>query len=465
MLDKENYLCTCTIKVCFILCALRVPFVAFVVKKNLTAKSTEYSLRVRREGPSKKNIMKRIYTVRTALLIIFLASAVISCRKDNVPVYDHFVSKELKLSYTASTVSAFLDLADNAYPQIADLKPFVKNDLNVYKLIYKTTIDGDEVEVSGLVCTPSTAGEYPVLSFQNGTNTVNAYAPSEFLTDPANQMIQFISSMGFVVLIADYPGFGKSANIPHPYLVKEPTVNSLVDMIRAVNEGQGHEFEGITIKNAYYLLGYSQGGWSTLALHKSLETDYSADFNLRGSVCGAGPYNLYNIFAGMVSTTEYPVPYYLGYILNAYSAYHQFTNPVTDIMNEPYASRLSSLYTGTLTGGQINSQLTTSIPGLFKADFLSGFIADPKYSSVRDALKNNSISAWKSVIPLYFIHSDGDTHVPVSATNIMYDAMIAAGTSSSTCKKLILSSLDHGDAVVPTMVEGLKFLINLRGQN
>ena len=31
----------------------------------------------------------------------------------------------------------------------------------------------------GLVCVPAAPGDYPVLSFQNGTNTVNAYAPSD----------------------------------------------------------------------------------------------------------------------------------------------------------------------------------------------------------------------------------------------------------------------------------------------
>jgi pimeloyl-ACP methyl ester carboxylesterase len=408
--------------------------------------------------------MKRIIILRIALFFLAGALMVTSCKKDINPSYDYFVSKELRVSYTTATISSFLDIADNTYPEFADLKTFIKNDINVYKMIYNTTIDGEVVEVSGLVCTPTAAGEYPVLSFQNGTNTVNAYAPTEFITDPSNQMVQFISSMGFVVLLADYPGFGKSVNIPHPYLITEPTVRSLVDMIRAVNEGEGSEFQGITIKNEYYLLGYSQGGWATLALHKALENDYSEDFKLAGSVCGAGAYNMYNMFLGMLNTTEYPMPSYLGYIINAYSAYHQFTNPVSDILNEPYASRLSSLYTGTLTLGQINNQLTKSISGLFKQEFLSGFASGANYSTVRDALKNNSITAWNTAVPLFFIHSDGDTHVPVTSTLTMYDAMIAAGTSSSTCKKLILSSLDHGDAVVPCMTEGLKFLVGLREQ-
>jgi hypothetical protein len=158
------------------------------------------------------------------------------------------------------------------------------------------------------------------------------------------------------------------------------------------------------------------------------------------------------------------MPYYLGYIINAYSYYDQFTNAVSDILNEPYASRLGTLYTGTLTGGQINNQLSTSIPELFKADFISGFDSSPTYSSVRESLISNSVAAWNSYKPLLFVHGEGDTHVSVTATHTMYDAMISAGTSSGICTKVTFPGLDHGDAVLPCMIEGLMYIINLRDQ-
>jgi len=140
------------------------------------------------------------------------------------------------------------------------------------------------------VCVPAKPGDYPVLSFQNGTNTLNASAPSEFPSDYSYQMIELIASLGYIVVISDYPGFGASASIPHPYLVKEPTVRSLVDNFYAVKELALSELQGINLINEYYLLGYSQGGWATLALHKALENEYSEDFDLIGSACGAGPY-------------------------------------------------------------------------------------------------------------------------------------------------------------------------------
>jgi pimeloyl-ACP methyl ester carboxylesterase len=395
--------------------------------------------------------------------IILLASVlIISCTKENKDPYSYYVSKEFAVSYTKTTITNLITYVSGQIPEASILKPLVTSDVNVYKMVYKTTISGKQINASGLICVPATAGDYPVLSFQNGTNTVNANSPSESASGLTYQMIEIFASMGYIVVIADYPGFGESKQLPHPYLVKEPTVRSLVDMLFAVKEIAISELPGITIKNEYYLLGYSQGGWATLALHKALELDYNSDFNLKGSACGAGPYNISLLMQYMLNETTYSMPGYLGYILNAYTSYNQFTNPVSDIFKEPYASKVSTLYTGVLSLGQINSQLTTSIPGLINSDFLSGFATSSKYSSIRDALNNNSITAWHSYKPLLLLHGGSDTQVNPITTETIYSDMIQAGTSVDLCKKVIIPNADHGDGLVPAMIQAIQFLLNLK---
>jgi pimeloyl-ACP methyl ester carboxylesterase len=394
-------------------------------------------------------------------LHIVIIIALVSCSKnDDGQEYSYFVSKELKLAYNKVYIKSLLDAASGLIPEVSAIKPLVVSDVNVYKVVYKTTIDGTQINASGLVCVPSTPGDYPVLSFQNGTNTVNADSPSEFAIN--YQLIEIIASMGYIVVIADYPGFGESFPMPHPYLIAEPTVRSLIDMLFAVKELSGSELDGISLLNEYYLLGYSQGGWATLELHKAIEQEYSTDFNLKGSACGAGPYNIFLLMQGMMGATAYPMPVYIGYIINAYTAYDQFTNPVTDILNEPYASRLPSLYNGMLSSGQINAQLTTSISGLITSGFLTGFASSAKYASVKEALNKNSIAPWHSNIPLLFVHGEKDTDVNPSATETMYTGMIQAGTSSQICKKVIIPGVGHGDGVAPSMIQGILFLNDLR---
>jgi len=397
------------------------------------------------------------------VLILLLLFGADSCKKQNQnSSYSYYVSKRFAVNYNQGYINGLIDVASTVYPELSTIKQYVKSDVNVYEIVYKTTISGNDVNASGLICLPVTPGSYPVISFQNGTNTLYSDSPSQAPKDNLYQLVEFLASMGYIVVVADYPGFGESSQIPHPYLVTEPTVRSLVDLLHATKEMVGPEFPGFTLKNEFYLLGYSQGGWATLALHKAMELDYSSDFNLVGSACGAGPYNILKLLENMVGKPTYPMPVYLAYIVNAYSAYAQFTNPISDIFNEPYASRIGSLFTGLLTSDQINSQLTTSIPTLLNPGFVSGFSTVPKYSSIVDALNKNSISGWMTSKPLFLIHAGNDTSVDPSSTENMYTAMIQAGTSQNLLQKEIVPGFDHSEGAIPCLLKGFLFLNNLK---
>jgi len=405
--------------------------------------------------------INRIILIPSVTVALFL-SLLTSCKKeDQSKSYSYFVSKQYAVEYNKEYITGILDLASGAIPDLVSIKPLVTGDISIYKIVYKTTINGNKKNASGLICVPKTPGAYPVLSFQNGTNTVNTSAPSEYPTDYTYQLVEFIASMGYIVVIADYPGFGESADIPHPYLVAEPTVQSLIDLLYSTKEMVSSEFPGITVKNEYYLLGYSQGGWATLSLHKAIEQNYSSDFNLAGSSCGAGPYDILQLLQGMVNKSTYPMPVYLAYIVNAYTSYNQFTNPASDIFNEPYASRVSSLFTGLLTSDEINSQLTTSIAGLINPDFISGFLTSPQYSSVRNALISNSVAAWHTYKPLLLVHGGNDTQVDPSSTENMYYALIQAGTAQDLLQKSVVPGVDHSEGAIPCMIRGILFLNSL----
>lgn len=390
--------------------------------------------------------------------VLIFAITFSSCRKNDETPYRYLVSAENAISYSKSNINNLLNAAANYYPEIQQVVQFVSSGVDVYKIIYTTNIGNRVIKASGLMCVPQVPGEYPVISFQNGTNTVDAWAPSNFVIDTRYQMIEIVASMGYIVVMPDYPGFGASASVPHPYLVKEPTVKSVLDMLRAAKEAAGNEIKGIKIKNEYYFIGYSQGGWATMALHEAVEKDYNNEFNLAASVCGAGPYDIYYLFSTMAGTSTYPMPVYICYIVYAFKAYNQFTNPVTDILNQPYASKLSALFDGKHNFSQINAELTTSIPGLITSGFLAGFATDQKYAGVRNALVSNSIQPYNTKKLLYLFHGSSDEDVNPQVTEHFYNQMISAGSSPALVKKEIFDGLDHGEAVIPALIKGLLFI-------
>jgi dienelactone hydrolase len=410
--------------------------------------------------------MKSKPTLRILLLLALPLIIMQSCRKD--PPEDPFadntylLSSKVEMMRTKENIISVLNLAATQYPAAAEIISDVISGVNIYSITYNTDFQGEDVIASGLVCIPTVPGTYPILSFQNGTNTLHSAAPTE---DPQNllfTMIEYIASSGYVVIIPDYLGFGASKNMAHPYLHRESTVRTVMDMLRSLAEFDDDVAKDISISTDCYIMGYSQGGWATMALLDALENDYSSEFTVKAAACGAGPYDLAHFNASVLEMTEYPMPVFLCYIANAYSTYDIYPNLLSDLFNDPYADRIPGLYDGLHTPDQINSQLTTSITGLFSAVYLSGADTDPNFAGVRTALSENSINGWDTEVPLLLLHGTADTYVMPELSESMYNRMIGSGTSATSCFYVTMEGLDHSEAAVPAGFASYQFFNTYR---
>jgi pimeloyl-ACP methyl ester carboxylesterase len=403
----------------------------------------------------------RYMAILTGALTLF---AVQSCKEKTDPFDDnlYLVSADREVTLTKTSILTLLNAASTLYPDVSMITNDVASGVIVYSVTYNTTFMGNDVLASGLIAVPSEPGSYPVLAYQNGTNTLYANAPSVNPYYTLYQLLECAASTGYVVVITDYLGFGVSEDIAHPYLHKESTVQTVIDMLYALREFDEDIAKDITVLDEHYLMGYSQGGWATLALLETLEQDYAADFNLAGCTCGAGPYDVSYFNSWLLGQTEYPMPSFIGYISYAYSTHGLFTNSLSEIFNEPYATRIPALYDGTRSTEQINDQLTISISQLFKPEYISGYASAPAFKSVRDAMTANSVEGWDSNVPLLFTHGTADTYVPPVLSQRIYDAMITAGTSVASCAYVPLEGLDHSAGIVPAGLAGLAFFKSLR---
>ena len=99
-----------------------------------------------------------------------------------------------------------------------------------------------------------------------------------------------------LVILADYEGYGCSADRPHPYLYQELTARQVVDAVRyglaLYATHVGNDFAAFEDEWKSVCIGYSQGGSVSLATHKFIETNgLSDELHFAGSVCGDGPYD------------------------------------------------------------------------------------------------------------------------------------------------------------------------------
>jgi pimeloyl-ACP methyl ester carboxylesterase len=406
--------------------------------------------------------------VRRFLFIMITGALLFSgCKSDLkdpvVTIKDQYlVSYTLVRSVTATDVTDFFTPAQFIYPDVADIMPAVKSGAKVYSVTYQTTLGTQKITASGLVCIPDGGATYPMLSFQNGTNTVYADAPSLSPSSTLSQLITGFAATGFVAVMPDYLGFGSSTEVFHPYLHKESTVTPILDLFRAVKEMSAKTDLNFKLSTDLYLMGYSQGGLSTLQLDHAIETSYGSEFNLKAVGCGSGPYNLTLLTQTILSDTTFHQPFFLAYITKAFKSVGAFSNPYSDIFNEPYASRIDGLFDGINGGEAINSQLTTSMTGLFTNEFRTTFNTNAKFKDMADALAASSVPAWRIKTPLILSHGLADIDVAPVMTQQLYADLINLDPALPVTY-IPMPGYDHMSASAPSLINFVKRFLVIRG--
>lgn len=337
----------------------------------------------------------------------------------------------------------------------------IKSSVTVHKITYKTTFKGQEITASGLVILPNTDEEVGMLSFQHGTIASNDEAPS--LTSASSDLMMFYSAMatpGLIGVAPDLIGFGSSSNVLHPYYLEEPTADAILDCLKAARELA--LVNGLKFNGRLFLAGYSQGGYATMAAHKAIEADGLENFTLVASFPSSGGYDIKGVQRFFFQQTEYDNPFYLAYVAMAYKTHLGWSQPISDLFKEPYASKIPLLFDGTKSAGTINGELTEKISDLIQADILTKIDTDTKYTYINEAFAENSLTDWTPKIPIYMYHGDLDITVPYQNSVDVYNKFIANGASTDVVKFSTLPFATHGTGVTPYIVQFMNQLLILK---
>ncbi len=397
-------------------------------------------------------------------LIALLNGCDLNNNNEPEPTDRYLVSFEKHKTYLPTFIKSVLNPLITLYPDLKVIADNAQFGVEVYKITYNTKFEGKDIVASGLVAVPAGSGSFPVISYQNGTNTLNSNAPSVNPDYELYLLLEFVASTGFIVSVPDYLGFGASSSMYHPYYDRKSTVESVTDMLWAVNE-LVKNYLTIANKKDLYVMGYSQGGWATMELQKHIEENYASEFNLNASACGAGGYDLRYINNYILGQTEYPMPYYIGYVMNSYIKSGKITIPASDIFKSPYSERILTLYDGTRSGDQINAQLTTKTADLFTAEYLTGANTNSKFISVMSSLSNNSRTAWKTNVPTMILHGTDDNYVPYQVSDNIYKDFLAKGVPAGTVTLVPVPGAGHNSGIIPIGVASINWFIELSKKN
>jgi pimeloyl-ACP methyl ester carboxylesterase len=314
----------------------------------------------------------------------------------------------------------------SAMTDYASFIPFVQAGINIYRVEYNTVLNGEGINVSGLFVIPDgLSAQTPIVVYNHWTMQKDE-APSfcndsQYYTD-IGLCYSLASIFRCVILIPDYIGHGISSDTLHPYVHAETLGQASLDIIRAYADYTDITDDAPPANNNVVILGYSEGGYSSVALHKKIQ-ETAKDLSVVKTYAGAGPYDIENfvkeVMMQNMDLSANSISSYL-WVLATYVEYSGYTREYAKMFstadNEILKSNNYSL--GYLAKYPINQ----NPQNLFHKDFIDDVLND-RDEEFGEILKENSLAHFVPSDSLILFHSEADSWVYVSNTVNTYNNM------------------------------------------
>lgn len=368
-----------------------------------------------------------------------------------VPGIDLFVSATSLGTYPKATIQAFAIAAG-----LTSYTSQVKYDVEFFRFVYKTSFKGNQIQASGLLGIPKNMPTTPsILSAQHGTMFKAEEAPSNFPSTFTG--FELFAAGGYVTLIPDFIGYGVSKNIPHPYYDQQYSGLAVIDMIKAVKYYLLNE--KIASSNRLFLVGYSEGGYVTMAAQKEIETNTAHQLAVTAAAAGAGGYDLTGMLSAIANTPNYSAPSYLSLLINAYNKTYDWNRPNTDFFKQPYADKIPSLLNGTKSRGEIDVQLNTSPTALFNPVFYANLVSASGEVALKQKLTANSFLEWTPKGALRLFHGTADEAVYYQTSVTTFNKFKANGATN--VEFFTIQNGTHESSIQPMLENVLPWIQSL----
>jgi len=280
--------------------------------------------------------------------------------------------------------------------------------------------NGDAITLSGKVLIPSNGKFDRYILVSHYTIGSNKEAPSNSFP-----LEGLLCSMGYAVICPDYIGYGITADKIHPYLVMDLTAINVVDMFLAVRRYFDHV--GLRpVHDDIYLMGYSQGGATTMAVEYMIESLYNEfllddhPIRIRRVFAGGGPYDVKATYDRFVTTdcADYPVAVPL--VLQGMIHGNGLELEMGSIMQPWLCDKIDEwVNSKKYNTAEINTLIGTKVTHNMLTE--TGMnVQSKEVSELYKAMVQNSIIsyAWEPQAPVYILHSmDDETVTFLNATN------------------------------------------------
>ena len=374
-----------------------------------------------------------------------------SSSTDDLPENEFLVSETLRRTITQQQLETFWFFAG-----VPDAEDFVAYDVDVHTVVYNTRdLEGNPIQASGAILVPQGIDNPGLLSVQHATIFSNSEAPSVDIGISVTARKAIFASAGYITFLPDYLGYGVTEELLHPYQVESSLAETSRDLILA-----GLEFiENRNLTNTNQpvnLIGYSEGAYASLALAKLIEESLPiADIGLLSM--GAP---IFDISATMDEIIQNPdvtrecVPCY-AYFLYTYHQLYDFSRPLSDYFNAPYAQEITGgLFNGEQTSQEVSNSLPETVSELFTDGFIQRYL-DGEETELEQAVAENDLFYIPDAAVL-LVHGDVDTVAPLFNSDDFEQRALNAGKSNITY--IVEEGVNHTEGFIPWGIETLEAL-------
>lgn len=359
-------------------------------------------------------------------IICFLLLSVLACQPESVeyvsfddPYLFHpysTVVDDLSDGIPENPLSASLEDEETkaSYLNICDLGKGLLSGIGSGKIhsisgtYWSTDQDGLPIRLSGKIMLPASGRIRNYILLSHFTIGADRECPSRSF-----QLEGLLALDGYALIIPDYIGYGASADRIHPYLCSNLTARNVVDMLDAAVPYL-EKINRIPEDDSLILMGYSQGGATTVAVQRLLESDEYADqYTILRNFAGAGPYDIAVTYDDAIKKDYTGIPCAIPLIVLGLNEGEHIGLDMANYFQSPLLENyeewiLSKKYTtkemGNLIGAKQLSLIMTDSARQKR---------DPKTIKFYNAMMVNSlVGNWTPRAPIYMFHSQDDDTVP-----------------------------------------------------
>ena len=327
----------------------------------------------------------------------------------------------------------------------------ISYDIKIYSVDYKTTDpNGNEAIASGAIYIPMNTGKesLSLVSGQHGLTIQKSDVAS--LIPALGYLGVFGASIGYAVIQPDYLGLGNS-DFPYYPVYQKSNGKVLLDMVDGV---KGFACENdIKLNDNLFLIGYSNGGYNSIAMHEELSSR-PRDFDIDASVVIAGYYDLEREkdfkYPEIIETPAWAI--YHSYVIDR--TYN--LNIIDKIIQKPYVDNLDDLFSGEYSATYIDQKLTRYTEKLFTPEFLNEYETLEIFDDYKKAINSNSLMNANIIGDIFLIHSKEDEVVPYGQSQNLFESIKSKGGNAEL---VLLEKGKHSPQdYVMSVVDALKWL-------